>query len=56
MRALDSRERTDTTHLAAWQIDLGAQWVIDSDSSGRQGGPACQRGVCVCVCGEHVKE
>lgn len=24
MRALDTREHTDTTHLAAWQIDLGA--------------------------------
>lgn len=45
MRALDTGEHTDTTLLAAWQIDLGAWWVIDSDSSGRLSCPACE---CVC--------
>lgn len=33
MRALDTREHITTTYLAAWQIDLGAWWVIDIGSS-----------------------
>lgn len=33
MRALDIREHITTTYLAAWQIDLGAWWVIDIDYS-----------------------
>lgn len=45
MSALDTGEHTDTTHLAAWQIDLGAWRVIDSVSSGRLSCPACE---CVC--------
>lgn len=46
MRALDTGEHTATTHLAAWQIDLGTWWVIDSCSSG------CLRSSCMwmCVC------
>lgn len=35
MRAPDTGEHTDMTHLAAWQIDLGSWRVSDSDSSGR---------------------
>lgn len=33
MRTLDIREHITTTYLAAWQIDLGAWWVIDMGSS-----------------------
>lgn len=51
MRALDIGEHTDTTDLAAWQIDLGAWWVIDSYSKGYLSFPAC-----VCVCFERESQ
>lgn len=49
MRALDTREHTTTTHLAAWQIDLGAWWVIDNSTSRRLS-------MCVHVCARCQKD